>query len=62
MKTTNITGFKGVKKNGKRFQAQISLSTFGGRIKSKTYTIGLGSFKTPQEAYKTRVEYIKQLL
>lgn len=63
-KAENVTGFKGVKKdrNGK-FQGQLTINNKGQRKRNKvTYSIGLGTFNTPAEAYQARVEYIKGLL
>lgn len=58
----NKFGFKGVKQNGSKFQAQITVNS-GTKVNGGvTHTLALGSYDTPAEAYKARVEYIKSLL
>ena len=42
---------------GKKYQANLSIK-FGEKVMTKS----LGVFDTPQEAYKARTEFIKQLL
>lgn len=56
-KRKNSTGFKGVRKNGERYQSQITLQT-GKHV----FTKAIGNYDTPAEAYQARVEYIKGLL
>ena len=53
----NQTNYKGVSKDGKRFQAKVCL-----RISGKTVSKYLGTFDTAEEAYKERVRFIKDLL
>lgn len=47
----NSTGFRGVYKKRNKFTAQI-------RVNGKT--VGLGTFLTPEEAYKARIEAEKK--
>lgn len=57
VKRSNSTGYKGVKINGKKFQATISIK-FGKKVMTK----GLGSYLTPEEAYCERIKFISSIL
>lgn len=56
-KRKNSTGFKGVRKNGDKYQSQVTMQTG-----KNVFTKSIGNFETPAEAYQARVEYIKNLL